>query len=104
MKLPSDSTEDGISWPARIAFCRNFVGCYPDIALCMPAIKGLEWVFDTVASAFHWVPEEIGYSKVYAMLKPGGAFARFAIDAMTFFITWDEYERIIYIKANWSVC
>jgi len=30
------------------------------------------------ASAFHWVPEDIGYSKVYAMLKPGGAFARFA--------------------------
>ena len=30
------------------------------------------------ASAFHWVPEEIGYPKVYAMLKPGGAFARFA--------------------------
>ena len=30
------------------------------------------------ASAFHWVPEDIGYSKVYTMLKPGGAFARFA--------------------------
>lgn len=30
------------------------------------------------ATAFHWVPEEIGYKKVYSMLKPGGAFARFA--------------------------
>ena len=30
------------------------------------------------ASAFHWIPEDIGYSKVYAMLKSGGAFARFA--------------------------
>lgn len=30
------------------------------------------------ASAFHWVPENIGYSKVYTMLKSGGAFARFA--------------------------
>lgn len=30
------------------------------------------------ASAFHWVPEDIGYSKVYGMLKSGGAFARFA--------------------------
>lgn len=30
------------------------------------------------ASAFHWVPENIGYTKVYAMLKHGGAFARFA--------------------------
>lgn len=30
------------------------------------------------ASAFHWVPEEIGYSKVFSMLKSGGAFSRFA--------------------------
>lgn len=30
------------------------------------------------ASAFHWIPEEIGYSKVYCMLKHGSAFARFA--------------------------
>jgi len=30
------------------------------------------------ASAFHWIPEEIGYSKAFAQLKPGGAFARFA--------------------------
>ena len=30
------------------------------------------------ATAFHWVPEEIGYPKVYSALKPGGAFARFA--------------------------
>ena len=30
------------------------------------------------ASAFHWVPEQIGYRKVFDMLKSGGAFARFA--------------------------
>lgn len=30
------------------------------------------------ASAFHWIPEKIGYKKVFSMLKPGGAFARFA--------------------------
>lgn len=30
------------------------------------------------ASAFHWVPEEIGYTKVFNMLKNGGVFARFA--------------------------
>ncbi len=30
------------------------------------------------ASAFHWVPEEIGYSKVFSILKSGGVFARFA--------------------------
>ena len=39
-----------------------------------------ENAFDMVfsASAFHWVPEEIGYKKVFAMLKSGGVFARFA--------------------------
>ena len=30
------------------------------------------------ASAFHWIPEEIGYTKVYQALKLGGVFARFA--------------------------
>lgn len=30
------------------------------------------------ASAFHWVPEEVGYKKVFECLKKGGAFARFA--------------------------
>lgn len=30
------------------------------------------------ATAFHWIPEEIGYPKVYSILKSGGAFARFA--------------------------
>lgn len=30
------------------------------------------------ARAFHWIPEEIGYTKVYQMLKSGGVFARFA--------------------------
>lgn len=30
------------------------------------------------ATAFHWIPEEEGYQKVYAILKHGGAFARFA--------------------------
>ena len=36
--------------------------------------------FDLVysASAFHWIPEETGYPKVFRILKPGGAFARFA--------------------------
>ena len=30
------------------------------------------------ASAFHWIPEETGYRKVFEMLKSGGVFARFA--------------------------
>ena len=37
-------------------------------------------IYDFVfsASAFHWVPEEIGYLKVFSILKSGGVFARFA--------------------------
>lgn len=30
------------------------------------------------ATAFHWIPEDIGYPKVYSLLKKGGAFAQFA--------------------------
>lgn len=30
------------------------------------------------ATAFHWVPEDTGYRKVFSLLKTGGAFARFA--------------------------
>lgn len=30
------------------------------------------------ASAFHWIPEAVGYKKVYELLKNGGVFARFA--------------------------
>lgn len=37
-----------------------------------------EYNFIYSASAFHWIPEEIGYKKVYDMLKVGGVFARFA--------------------------
>lgn len=29
------------------------------------------------ATAFHWIPEEIGYKKAYSMLKSGGAIALF---------------------------
>lgn len=39
-----------------------------------------ESAYDMVfsASAFHWIPEKIGYEKVFSMLKKGGVFARFA--------------------------
>ncbi len=30
------------------------------------------------ASAFHWIPEDLGYPKVYSLLKNGGVFAQFA--------------------------
>lgn len=39
-----------------------------------------EGSFDLIysASAFHWIPEETGYTKVMKLLRPGGVFARFA--------------------------
>lgn len=39
-----------------------------------------EGAYDLVysATAFHWIPEEIGYSKAFSLLKSGGVFARFA--------------------------
>ncbi len=39
--------------------------------------------FDLIyaATAFHWLPEEYGFRRVFGLLKPGGAFARFAYHA-----------------------
>jgi SAM-dependent methyltransferase len=39
--------------------------------------------FDLIyaATAFHWIPEEYGYKRVYDLLKKGGAFARFRYHA-----------------------
>lgn len=33
------------------------------------------------ATAFHWIPEEYGYERVFRLLKQGGVFARFAYHA-----------------------
>lgn len=40
--------------------------------------KDNDYDFVYSASAFHWIPEEIGYTKVFSMLRSGGVFARFA--------------------------
>lgn len=49
------------------------------------------------ASAFHWVPEDVGYRKVYRSLKPGGVFARFASHPYYFIpgqeALWEEIQR-----------
>lgn len=39
--------------------------------------------FDLIysATAFHWIPEEYGYKRVYELLKEGGVFARFSYHA-----------------------
>ncbi|MBR5285127.1 MAG: class I SAM-dependent methyltransferase [Clostridia bacterium] len=56
---------------------------YKDFSVVTAKFEETEFAPDScdlvfAASAFHWVPEEIGYRKVYEMLKHGGAFARFA--------------------------
>ena len=63
--------------------CREKFREFPGFSVRTGRFEELEFApgaFDLVysASAFHWVPEEIGYPKVFSMLKPGGAFARFA--------------------------
>lgn len=37
--------------------------------------------FIYAATAFHWIPEEYGYKRIYNLLKKGGAFVRFAYRA-----------------------
>ncbi len=45
------------------------------------SIELCENTYDLVysASAFHWIPQEIGLPKVYGLLKSGGVFAWFSI-------------------------
>jgi SAM-dependent methyltransferase len=66
-----------------VALCRRKFQEYPNFAAVEAAFEeydGGEETCDLVysASAFHWVPEAVGYPKVWKMLKSGGAFARFA--------------------------
>ncbi|MBO4477346.1 MAG: methyltransferase domain-containing protein [Lachnospiraceae bacterium] len=63
--------------------CREKFKDYPGFSAITGKFEDVDLPDDTYdliysASAFHWVPEEIGYTKVFRKLKPGGAFARFA--------------------------
>lgn len=65
------------------ALCREKFRDYPGFSAITDKFENVSFEDESVdlvfsASAFHWVPEEIGYPKVFAMLKKGGAFARFA--------------------------
>lgn len=65
------------------ALCREKFREWPGFTVLTGTFEEVDFPPDSVdlvyaASSFHWVPEEIGYRKVYAMLKPGGVFARFA--------------------------
>lgn len=63
--------------------CRRKFKDYPRFSVITSRFEDCPWESGTCdlvfsASAFHWIPEEIGYPKVYDMLRSGGVFARFA--------------------------
>lgn len=63
--------------------CREKFKEYPNFAVLTRRFEDALFerdAYDLVfsATAFHWIPERIGYTKVFSMLKSGGAFARFA--------------------------
>lgn len=63
--------------------CREKFAEYPKFSMLTGKFEEMDFAENAYnlvysASAFHWIPEEAGYNKVFAMLKSGGAFARFA--------------------------
>ncbi len=63
--------------------CRKKFSAYPGFAAVQGKFEEFQpekEAYDLIysASAFHWVPEEIGYAKAFDALKKGGVFARFA--------------------------
>ncbi len=63
--------------------CREKFGAFPGFSVTTGRFEQVSLPGDSydlvyAASAFHWIPEEIGYAKVFRLLKSGGAFARFA--------------------------
>ncbi|MCM1237121.1 MAG: class I SAM-dependent methyltransferase [Ruminococcus flavefaciens] len=63
--------------------CRQKFREFPGFSVVTSKFEDFSWESNSCdlvysASAFHWVPEEVGYPKVFDMLKSGGAFARFA--------------------------
>lgn len=63
--------------------CREKFAAYPNFSTVNGKFEEVELPAESCdlvysASAFHWVPEEAGYRKVFDILKSGGVFARFA--------------------------
>ncbi len=62
--------------------CREKFKDYPNFSAISGKFEDIDLggEYDLIysASAFHWIPEEIGYKKGYDMLKDGGVFVRFA--------------------------
>lgn len=78
-----DAIEPGGS---LLSLARERLGTPDNLALHETTLQDFacdDGVFDLVyaATAFHWIPEEYGYKRVLGLLRPGGAFARFAYHA-----------------------
>lgn len=63
--------------------CRKKFRNYAEFSIITGKFEDVDFkteAYDLIfsASAFHWIPEQIGYPKVFSLLKSGGAFARFA--------------------------
>lgn len=63
-------------------FCREKFAAYPNFEVFNTDFESAELADDSYdlfycASAFHWIPREIGYPKVFRILKPGGTLALF---------------------------
>ena len=74
------AVEPGANFCTR---CREKFAAYPGFAAIEGKFEDVRLPENSAdliyaASSFHWVPEEIGYSKAYATLRQGGVFARFA--------------------------
>ena len=68
---------------ALSALCREKFRAYRNFSIVTGRFEDTPFAenrYDLVyaATAFHWIPAQTGYAKVFAMLKKGGAFARFA--------------------------
>ena len=69
--------------PEFSQLCREKFKAYPNFDVLTGKFEDTQLPENTCdlifsASAFHWVPEEVGYPKVFQLLKSGGVFARFA--------------------------
>ena len=63
--------------------CKEKFREYPNFSVVTGKFEDVDFdnnSYDLVysATAFHWIPENVGYPKVFSMLKHGGVFARFA--------------------------
>ncbi|MBE6759023.1 MAG: class I SAM-dependent methyltransferase [Ruminococcaceae bacterium] len=68
------------------AMAREKLGRHNNFSLLVQTLQESDFPpesFDLIyaATAFHWIPEEYGYPKVYELLRHGGVFARFAYHA-----------------------